>query len=46
MLSAAADADAFAVVPVGIGAVAAGEAVIFEMFRWAPTRTAEEALDG
>ncbi len=44
VLSAAADADAFAVVPVGEAVLAAGSAVILEMHRWAPNRTVEEAL--
>jgi len=46
VLSALADADAFAVIPVGVGAVAAGSEVDLEMFRWPETRTAEEAIGG
>lgn len=46
VLSAAAAADAFAVVPVGTGIVAAGESVVLEMFRWPETRSAEEVLGG
>ena len=34
VLSALAAADAFAVVPVGVGSVSAGESVTLEMFRW------------
>lgn len=45
VLSAAADADAFAVVPVGVGALDAGAPVMLEMHRWAPSRRAE-VLDG
>lgn len=45
VLSALAAADGFAVVPVGVGTVAAGEAVTVEMWRAAETRTLEEAED-
>ncbi len=44
VLSALARADAFAVVPVGTGGLAAGERVELEMFHWPETRTAEEVL--
>ncbi len=44
VLSALARADAFAVVPVGTGGLAAGENVELEMFHWPETRTAEEVL--
>jgi len=44
VLSAAADADAFAVVPVGVGAVAAGAPVLLEMHRWPPALSAGEVL--
>jgi len=44
VLSAMARADAFAVVPVGTGDMAAGESVELEMFHWPETRTAEEVL--
>jgi molybdopterin molybdotransferase len=39
VLSALADAQAFAVIPVGTGTVAAGERVTLEMFTWDETRT-------
>jgi molybdenum cofactor synthesis domain-containing protein len=42
VLSALAAADAFAVVPVGVGSVSAGDDVILEMFRWPEARTADE----
>jgi molybdopterin molybdotransferase len=42
VLSAVAAGDAFAVVPQGIGSVAAGESVVLEMFRWPEERTIEE----
>ncbi|WKZ83510.1 MAG: molybdopterin molybdotransferase MoeA [Acidimicrobiia bacterium] len=45
VLSALAAADAFAVVPVGVGTVAVGEVVTVEMWRAAETRTLEEAED-
>ncbi len=45
VLSALAAADAFAVIPVGVGDVAPGEAATLEMFRWPESRTAEEARD-
>jgi len=44
VLSALARADAFAVVPAGVGDLAAGAEVELEMFRWPETRTMEEAL--
>jgi molybdopterin molybdotransferase len=44
VLSAMAMADGFALVPVGTGDVAAGDAVILEMFSWPETRT-REAID-
>lgn len=44
VLSALARADAFAVVPVGTGCLAAGKRVELEMFHWPETRTAEEVL--
>ncbi len=43
VLSAAANADAFAVVPQGVGLVQAGEKVRIEMFKWPETR---EWVDG
>lgn len=46
VLSAAALADAFAVVPVGTGPVGPGERVDLEMFRWPESRTKLEALGG
>ena len=42
VLAALAAADAFAVVPVGVGELAAGDRVALEMFRWPESRTAEE----
>ena len=42
VLSALAAADAFAVIPVGVGKVSAGDDVILEMFRWPEARTADE----
>lgn len=45
VLSALAAADAFAVAPVGVGQVTAGEELDLEMFKWPATRTREEALD-
>ncbi|NIA25216.1 MAG: molybdopterin molybdenumtransferase MoeA [Gammaproteobacteria bacterium] len=45
VLSAMAHADAFALVPVGVGDLEAGDAVTLEMFRWPETRTIG-ALDG
>ncbi len=44
MLTALARANAFAVVPVGVADVAAGDEVILEMFRWPESRTYEEVL--
>jgi molybdopterin molybdotransferase len=46
ILSALAAADAFAVVPVGVGDLAAGATVELEWFRSPETRTYEEALGG
>jgi molybdopterin biosynthesis enzyme len=43
VLSAAANADAFAVVPRGVGMVEAGAQVTIEMFKWPETR---EWVDG
>jgi len=45
-LSGMADADAFAVIPVGTGDVAAGEPVEVEWFRSPESRTMKEALGG
>lgn len=45
VLSALAAADAFAVVPVGVAAVAAGAEVTLELFRAAEIRTLEDADD-
>lgn len=44
MLTALARADAFAVVPVGVGDLADGDEVDLEMFRWPEARTYEEVL--
>lgn len=44
MLTALARADAFAVVPMGTGAVEAGGRVDLEMFRWPETRTMQEVV--
>jgi molybdopterin molybdotransferase len=44
VLSALARADAFAIVPAGMGDLAAGAEVELEMFRWPEARTMEEAL--
>jgi molybdopterin molybdotransferase len=46
MLAALARADAFAVIPAGVGGVAAGAEVELEMFRWPEQRTMEEVLGG
>ncbi len=46
ILTALAAADAFAVVPVGIGAIEAGSLVELEMMRMPATRTAEEVFGG
>lgn len=46
VLSGLAGADAFAVVPQGVGGLPAGAEVELEMFRWPESRTAEEALGG
>ncbi|GBD83654.1 molybdopterin molybdenumtransferase [bacterium BMS3Abin02] len=45
VLSAMAHADAFALVPVGVGDLEAGDTVTLEMFRWPEIRTME-VLDG
>ena len=42
VLSAVVAGDAFAVVPEGVGEVAAGEPVMLEMFRWPEERTFDE----
>ena len=44
MLSALAGADAFAVIPVGVGEVPDGAPVELEMHRWPASRTAAEVL--
>jgi molybdopterin molybdotransferase len=44
-LSALAAADAFAVIPVGVGEVAAGASVLIELFRVDEARTLDEATD-
>ncbi|MBP1631974.1 MAG: molybdenum cofactor synthesis domain [Acidobacteria bacterium] len=44
VLSALARADAFAVVPSGVGELPSGAGVDLEMFRWPEARTMEEAL--
>ncbi len=46
VLSAMAAADAFAVVPVGVAGLEAGDQVELEMFRLPAVRTREEALGG
>ena len=46
VLSALAAADAFGVVPVGVGDLDAGAPIDLELFRAPETRTAAEALDG
>lgn len=46
MLSGVASANAFAVSPVGTGAIAAGDEVDLEMFTWPEARTKDEVLDG
>ena len=46
VLSAAAQADAFAVIPVGVGRVAEGDVVTLEMFRWPEDRRSEDSVDG
>ena len=46
IISTLADADAFAVVPVGTGTLAEGDTVEIELFRAPEARTREEALDG
>ena len=45
MLSAMAYGNSFAVVPVGVGALSAGDKVELEMFTWPETRTKAEVLD-
>jgi molybdopterin molybdotransferase len=45
MLSALAAADAFAVIPVGVGEVSAGSRVLVELFRVDEARTLAEATD-
>jgi molybdopterin molybdotransferase len=45
VLSALAAADAFAVIPVGVGDVAAGSRVVLELFRAGESRTLGEAED-
>lgn len=44
VLSALARADAFAVIPVGTGAVSSGDEVTLEMFRWPESRPASAVL--
>jgi molybdopterin molybdotransferase len=46
VLSAAATADAFAVVPVGTSSMDPGETVSLEMLRWPERRTRQEVLGG
>ena len=46
VLSAQAAANAFAVVPTGVGTLRPGDPVELEMFRWQESRTREEALRG
>ena len=46
VLSALAAADAFGVVPVGTGALEAGDSITLELFRAPETRTGAEVLDG
>jgi molybdopterin molybdotransferase len=46
VLSALAAANAYGVVPVGVGSLDSGDPVELEMFRWEETRTREEALGG
>jgi molybdopterin biosynthesis enzyme len=41
VLSALADAEAFAVVPVGTGSLSAGDSVTLEMFTWDEDRTVD-----
>jgi molybdopterin molybdotransferase len=45
MLSAMAYGNSFAVVPVGVGSLAAGDEVSLEMFTWPEARTKAEVLD-
>jgi len=42
MLSSLADAEAFAVVPEGVGSLSAGDDVMLEMFQWPEGRTIDE----
>jgi molybdopterin biosynthesis enzyme len=42
MLSGLAAADAFAVIPVGVGEVSAGDDVTLEMFTWDENRTVSD----
>jgi len=42
MHSSLADADAFAVIPVGTGSVSAGDEVVLEMFQWPEGRSCDE----
>lgn len=44
VLSATANADAFAVIPVGVGEVPAGSTVTLEMFGWPESRTRREVV--
>jgi molybdopterin molybdotransferase len=46
VLSALAAANAYGVVPVGVGSLEAGDSVSLEMFRWQESRTREEVLGG
>jgi molybdopterin molybdotransferase len=46
MLSAMAHGNAFAVIPVGTGAVGVGDEVELEMFTWPEVRTKDEVLHG
>jgi molybdopterin biosynthesis enzyme len=46
VLTALAAADAFAVVPVGVADMGAGDIVELEEFRWPETRSRSEVLDG
>ncbi len=46
VLSALAAANAYGVVPVGVGSLEGGDPVELEMFRWQESRTREEVFDG
>ena len=46
VLSSLARADAFAVIPVGVGKVGAGDRVMIELFRAPEARSASDVLDG